>query len=355
LSIFRLLKLSYAPYSLQFKHPFGLSHSTRSTTEVVYVKLEKEGIAAYGEAALPPYLEETQNSVIEFFKKAAPLLSNNQGTLEEIIHALNKMATGDSAAKAAIDIALHDLLGKVKNKPAYEILRLQKPIAKETSVTIGIGDLSLIPQKLEELKDFNLLKIKLGNKNDREIITCIRQHTQKPLVVDVNQGWPDKQMALEMIKWLSTQNVLYVEQPLAKDNLKDMEWLNPQSPLPILADESFQGFADLEKISSCFSGINLKLMKCTGLQEGKKIILAAKEKNLKINIGCMSESSCGIAAAAQLMHHADWIDLDGPMLIKNDPFAGVEFKDGKLNLPLNYVGTGAILQNTTIFENSITR
>lgn len=343
------MKLSYAPYSLQFKHPFGLSHSTRSTTEVVYVKLEKEGVAAYGEAALPPYLAETQSSVIEFFKKAAPLLSNNKGTLEEIVSSLDKLAPENTAAKAAIDIALHDLLGKIKNKAAHQLLQLQKPEPKETSVTIGIGDLSLIPQKLEELKDFNLLKIKLGNKNDREVITCIRKHTSKPLVVDVNQGWPDKQFALEMIQWLATQNVLYIEQPLAKENLKDMEWLSAQSPLPILADESFQRFSDLEKISSCFSGINLKLMKCTGLQEAKKIILTAKEKNLKINIGCMSESSCGIAAAAQLMHYADWIDLDGPMLIKNDPFDGVNFKNGKLEL-CDAPGTGAMLQKDISFQ-----
>jgi len=344
------LKLSYAPYSLEFKHPFGLSHSTRTKTDVVYVKLEKEGRIGYGEAALPPYLAETQSSVIDFFKKVAPTLEHSDKELPEIIPIIDKIAPGNTTAKAAMDIALHDLFGKITGKPVYELLGSQKPLPKETSVTIAIGELSLIPGKLEELKDFKLLKIKLGNANDKEIIECIRKHTDKPLVVDVNQGWPDKQIALEMIKWLAKKNTLYIEQPFAKENYADAAWLSERSPLPILADESFQRFSDLEKTSEYFSGINLKLMKCGGLNEGMKIILAAKEKNLKINVGCMSESSCGIAAAAQLIHYADWIDLDGPMLIKNDPFSGITFTDGKLHLSQNYAGTGAVLQNTGVFR-----
>ncbi len=346
------MKLSYTPYFLEFKHPFGLSHSTRTKTDVVYVKLEKYDKVGYGEAALPPYLGETQESVIEFLKKAAPLLKGSGSSLEKIRAGIDKISEGNCAAKAAIDIALHDLFGKIENKPVYQLLELEKPATKETSVTVAIGELSLIPDKLKELDDFKLLKIKLGNANDKEIISCIRQHTDKPLVVDVNQGWADKHFALDMIHWLAMQNVLFVEQPLPKENYVDMAWLTENSPLSTLADESFQRLADLEKISACFSGINLKLMKCTGLYEGAKIISAAKSKGLKINIGCMSESSCGIAAAAQLMHYADWIDLDGPMLIKNDPFGGVNFKNGNLELN-NAAGTGAILQNTFLSFNSL--
>jgi L-alanine-DL-glutamate epimerase-like enolase superfamily enzyme len=226
-------------------------------------------------------------------------------------------------------------------------LQLQKPQSKSTSVTISIGNLDLIPEKLQELNDYPILKIKLGNKNDKQIIECIRTYTDKPLVVDVNQGWTDKYFALEMIEWLDTKNILFIEQPLAKDNYKDMMWLTERSPITTIADESMQRYNDMDKVAACFNGINLKLMKCTGLFEAIKIINYAKEKELKINIGCMSESSCGIAAAAQLMQYADWIDLDGPLLINNNPFGGINFNAGKLQLN-KANGTGTILLDESL-------
>ncbi len=343
------MKLSYAPYSLEFKHPFGLAHGSRTHTDVVYVKLESEGFYGYGEAALPPYLYETQTSVIDFLKKAREILKNYElpFSIEELILKIEEIATGNTSAKACIDIALHDLLGKSLHKPVYELLDLERPQPKNTSVTISIGDLNLIPQKINELCDFKILKVKLGGGNDKEIINSIRQHTDKPIVIDVNQGWATKNFALEMIHWLNDKNVLFVEQPLAKNNYADMAWLTERSPILTMADESIQRLVDMDKIVSCFNGINLKLMKSTGLFEAMKIIKYAKEKNLKINIGCMSESSCGIAAAAQLMSQADWIDLDGPLLIKNNPFNGISFTNGKLELN-NLSGTGAELLNKNL-------
>lgn len=338
------MKLLFTPYSLAFKHPFGIAHGTRTHTKVVYVKLESNGLTGYGEAALPPYLPETQNSVIDFLRKSEKILSGYElpFSIEEIVSSIDKITDGNTAAKAAIDIALHDLQGKYLSKPVYELLQLHKPLPKSTSVTISIGDLNLIPQKLSELDEFSLLKVKLGSEYDKEIISTIRKNTGKPMVIDVNQGWKDKHFALEMIEWLHTQNVLYVEQPLEKNDLAGMKWLTERSPVPTIADESMQRLGDLNKIADCFSGVNLKLMKCAGLYEGQKIIAAAKSKGLKINIGCMSESSCGIAAAAQLIGEADWIDLDGPMLINNDPFGGIGFINGKLVLS-GSDGTGAQL------------
>ncbi len=345
----RFLKVSYAPYSLQFKHPFGLAYGTRKATEVVYVKLESDGFTGYGEAALPPYLAETQTSVIDFLNKAAVILKNYKlpFSMEEIISAIGTISPNDNAAKACIDIALYDLLGKSLNKAVYTLLELDKPQPKNTSVTISIGELNLIPDKLKELEEYKILKIKLGNKGDKEIIRCVREYTDKPLVVDVNQGWTDKYMALEMIEWLNNQNVLFVEQPLPKNMFDEMVWLTERSPIITIADESTLRFSDLDKIIGRFNGINLKLMKCTGLFEAVKIVKYAKEKKLKINIGCMSESSCGVSAAAQLMESADWIDLDGPLLIKNNPFFGVTFNKGKLQLN-NLLGTGAILINKNL-------
>jgi L-Ala-D/L-Glu epimerase / N-acetyl-D-glutamate racemase len=343
------LKLSYARYSLLFKHPFGLAYGTRTTTEVVYVKLESDGFVGYGEAALPPYLNETQASVIAFLNKAAFILKNYKipFSIEEIITAIDVISPNNNAAKACIDIALHDLLGKALNKPVYELLGLTKPQPKNTSVTISIGQLNLIPDKLKEIEEYKILKVKLGNKEDKKIIECIREHTNKALVIDVNQGWADKYIALEMIEWLSDKNVLFIEQPLAKDKYDDMAWLSERSPITTMADESMLRYSDIDKIIDCFNGINLKLMKCTGLFEAAKIIMYAKEKKLKINIGCMSESSCGIAAAVQLMESADWVDLDGPLLINNNPFGGTTFNDGKIQLN-NSSGTGAVLLNKEI-------
>jgi L-alanine-DL-glutamate epimerase-like enolase superfamily enzyme len=347
------MKLTFTPFSLEFKYPFGIAHGTRTHTAVVYVKLENEGLYGYGEAALPPYLPETQNSVIDFLKKASKILAAYKlpYSIEEITTAVDIIAEGNTAAKASIDIALHDLLGKLQNKPVYELLNLKKPQPKNTSVTISIGDLNLIPQKLEELSGFSVLKVKLGSGNDKEIIDRIRKNTDRPIVVDVNQGWTDKNSALEMIQWLNTQNVLFVEQPLDKNNSEDMAWLTERSPIPTIADESMQRLTDMDKIAASFSGINLKLMKCGGLFEAGKIISFAKEKGLKINIGCMSESSCGISAAAHLMGEADWIDLDGPLLIKNNPFTGINFTNGKLELTDTF-GTGAQLKNPNLnFSN----
>ena len=312
----------------------------------MYVKLESDGFTGYGEAALPPYLTETQTSVIDFLNKASVILRNYKlpFSIEEIIIAIDAIAPNNNAAKACIDIALYDLLGKALYKPVYELVTFSKPQPKNTSVTISIGNLNLIPDKLKGLEEYKILKVKLGNKEDKEIIERIREHTDKPLVVDVNQGWTDKHVALEMIEWLSNKNVLFIEQPLAKEKHDDMAWLTERSTMPTIADESMLRFNDMKKIIDCFNGINLKLMKSTGLFEAVKIINYAKEKGLKINIGCMSESSCGVSAAAQLMESADWIDLDGPLLINNNPFGGIVFNDGKIETN-NLQGTGALLQN----------
>lgn len=328
------MKLSYCPYSLEFKHPFGLAYGTRTKTDVVFIKLESDGFVGYGESSLPPYLGESHESVIAFLNKAKPFLakqdlSSGHGAITLEIH---KLAENNNAAKAGLDIALHDLYAKSQNNKVWEYLNFEKPVSKNTSVTISIGDLKLIPQKIEEVNDFHILKVKLGSESDKEIIETIRKYSDKPLVVDANQGWKEKNFALEMIKWLSDKNVLFVEQPMPKENLDDMAWVTERSPLPTIADESVKVLSDAERVVGAFSGINLKLMKCTGLHEAKRIIDFCKEKKLKLNVGCMTESSCAISAAAQLTAYADWVDLDGPTLVKNNPFSGIEYKNGKVEL-----------------------
>lgn len=329
------LNLTYYPYTLEFKRPFGIASGSRSTTPVVMTEIVYDNYTGYGEASMPPYLGENHESAISFLKKAEAVLRRFKDPMkiEEILSAIDSLQENNTAAKASIDIALHDLVGKLLNQPCYKMWNINKD-AKDlyTTYTIGIDEPEIIRQKIDEANDFKILKVKLGTDQDRKIIETIRSVTNKAIAVDVNQGWEDKFYALEMINWLKEQNVLFVEQPLPKHMMKEMQWLTERSPLPTIADESMQRLQDIENIKNVFNGVNIKLMKCTGLNEARKIIKRAKELDMKILLGCMSETSCATSAAAQLSPLADWIDLDGPLLIKNNLFEGIKFVEGKIVL-----------------------
>lgn len=328
------MKIAFKPYTLEFKTPFKISHSVRTTTPVVFVRIECEGVFGYGEASMPPYLEETQSSVCNFLSKAKSLLTNFKSpeNIENILKEIDGIEPGNTAAKASLDIALHDLKGKFLNQPCYKFWNLDKKNIPFTTYTIGISDLNSIEQKIKDASDYKILKVKLGSNNDKKIIEEIRRLTDKPLVVDVNQGWDDKYFTLDMIHWLAEKNVLLVEQPMKKKMIDEMAWVTEQSPLPTIADESCQRFSDIERLQYVFSGINVKLMKCTGMSEAHKMILSAKKNGMRILLGCMSETSCAVSAAAQLSPLADWADLDGPLLIKKDYFEGINFSEGKIIL-----------------------
>ncbi len=328
------MQLSYIPHTLYFKHPFKIAHGIRVSTPIVITQLEHDGKTGFGEACLPPYLPETQETVMLFLKKVCTFLNNQHDPfqLEYILNAIDEIAPGNTAAKASIDIALHDLVGKLSAKPVWKLFELNEKETPYTSFTIGIDTPEMIKQKIAEAECFKILKIKLNGEKDKEVVGAIRNITDKPIAVDINQGWKNKFQALEMINWLCDKNVLFIEQPLPKENLEDSKWLFEKSPLPIYADESIQRLKDIEQISSCFHGINIKLMKCTGLNEARKMITLARKLKLKILIGCMSETSCAVSAAAQLSPLTDYADLDGPLLIKNDLFTGIEFQEGKIIL-----------------------
>ncbi len=211
-------------------------------------------------------------------------------------------------------------------------MRCNKEDSPYTTYTLGIDEPEIIKQKVAEGEVFKILKVKLNGESDKLIIDTIRSVTNKPIAVDVNQGWKDKFVALEMIEWLKDKNVLFVEQPMPKNNLEDALWLYERSPLPLIADESVQRFTDIDLIKDCFHGINIKLMKCTGMYEASKMINRARKLNLKVLVGCMSETYCAVSAAAQLSPLVDYADLDGPLLIKNNVFEGITFVDGKITL-----------------------
>jgi len=326
------LKLSFKPYTIVLKHTFAISSSVRDVTPSVQTELEYDGIVGYGEASLPPYLTETQESVIRFLSKINLSRFNTPFQIEEILNFIDSIEDGNNAAKASVDIALHDLVGKIRGIPLYNFFGLNEPENSFTSYSIGMDSDQMIDRKLDEVGDFKFLKVKLGSSRDKKIIEFIRSKTDLPLYVDVNQGWKDKYEALRMIEWLAGENALLIEQPLSKKQTDEIAWLTSNSPLPIIADESIQRSDEIEKIKDIYSGINIKLMKSTGLHEAFKMMKIAKKKGLKIMLGCMVETSCAVSAAAHLASLADWIDLDGPLLIINDNFKGLTYQNGAIKI-----------------------
>lgn len=324
--------LTFKPYDLQLRHVFTLANSSRKTTPVVLTEITFDGITGYGEASLPPYLGETQASVVEFLKKVNLEQFSGPFELEDILTYVDKIAENNTAAKAAIDIALHDLVGKIMNQPWYKIWGLNKEKTPDTTFTIGIDSDEVVKQKTREAAPYNILKVKLGRETDKQMIEAIRSVTDKPIAVDANQGWEDKHYALDMIHWLKEKGIVMIEQPLPKYNLDDAAWVTERSPLPVFADESFQRLSDISRLKGAFSGINIKLMKCTGMREAWKMITLAHASHMKIMIGCMTETSCAISAATQLSPAVDWADLDGNLLISNDCFRGSTVVNGKLTL-----------------------
>jgi L-alanine-DL-glutamate epimerase-like enolase superfamily enzyme len=336
------LRLSFRPYDLLLRHTFTLSGSSRTMTPVVLTQIEYDGLTGYGEASLPPYLGETQASVADFLGKVDLSGFSSPFELEDILHYVDHLADHNTAAKASVDIALHDLVGKILGQPWHRIWGFNPDKTPPTSFTIGMDTPEVVRQKtLEAAPLYKILKVKLGRDNDRELIQTIRSVTDKPLAVDANQGWKDKHEALDLIHWLSTQGVVLVEQPLSKHRLDDAAWLNERSPLPVFADEAFQRLTDYSRIRGAYAGVNIKLMKCTGMREASKIITLAKADNLRIMIGCMTETSCAISAAAQLSPVADFADLDGNLLITNDPFRTPSLSGGRL-LPPQAPGIGLL-------------
>ncbi len=326
------LKMTFRPYTLDLKHVFTVATFSRTTTPVVLVEIEYDGIVGFGEASMPPYLGESQESVIAFLKRVDLSKYDNPFDLESILSDIDSLAFHNTAAKAAVDIALHDLVGKLIGQPWFNIWGYDKKKAPNTTFTIGIDTAAVVKEKTKEAAGFKILKVKLGKNNDKEMIESVRAITDVPLTADPNQGWKDKFYALDMIHWLKEKGVVYVEQPMAKEKYDDHAWLTERSPLPILADESCQRLSDIHTINGAYSGIVIKLMKCTGMREARKMITIARSLNMKIMFGCMTETSCAISAASHLSPMVDWADLDGMLLIKNDPFTGTTVKDGKLML-----------------------
>lgn len=326
-------KLSWEPHELSLVHTFTVSGSSRSTTPDVLVKLEYDGFTGYGEASMPPYLGHSVDSVTSFLQKVNLRQFTDPFRLEEMLDYVHGLSKGDAPAKAAVDMALHDLFGKLMGQPLWRIWGENPDATPDTTFTIGMDTPEVMAEKTREAADrFKILKVKVGTPNDKEMISAVRSVTSLPIAVDANQGWSDRMEALYEIYWLKDQGVVMVEQPLPKGRREDTAWLRERSPLPIFADESVQGLEDVKACRGVFDGINIKLMKCGGLQKAREMMLYARASGLKVMLGCMTETSCGISAAAQISPGVDFADLDGNLLISNDPFEGAAVRNGRITL-----------------------
>ena len=328
------LHMKFFPYELKLAHVFTVASYSRTTTPDVQVEITWEGVTGYGEASMPPYLGQSVETVTNFLNKVDLSQFNDPFKMEDILSYVDSLSEGDGAAKCAIDIALHDLVGKLLGQPWYKLWGLDPAKAPSTTFTIGIDTPEVVKEKtLEAVGKFNILKVKVGLDTDVEMIETIRTVTDVPLAVDANQGWKDRSKALDEIFWLKEHGIVMVEQPMPKEQLDDIAWLTERSPLPIFADESIQRMKDIPSLMGAYNGINIKLMKCTGMREGWKMANMARALGMKVMVGCMTETSCAVSAAAQFSPYVDFADLDGNLLIANDRFDGVKVVDGKLTLP----------------------
>lgn len=328
------LNLTFEPYELKLRHAFNLARSQRTTTPDVQVQIEYDGVVGYGEASMPPYLGENVESVCNFLNSLDLSQFSDPFRIEDIHDYMDSVAEGNRAAKASVDIALHDLTGKIMGQPWYKIWGLNPDKAPNTSFTISYdADPKEMAAKIDETAPFKVIKIKMGLDHDKEITEAFRKRSDVPICVDANQGWTDKEKALEMCHWLAERNCLFVEQPMPKEMFEETAWLRERSPLPIIADEFLQRLPDVKRASEAYDGINIKLMKSTGMHEAYQMATLARALGMKIMLGCMTETSCAVTAAAQLSPLVDWADLDGNLLIANDRFDGIKIVDGKVTIP----------------------
>lgn len=329
------LNLSFEPYELKLRHAFNLARNQRTSTPGVQVQIEYDGVVGYGEASMPPYLGENVESVCKFLNSLDLGQFTDPFRIEDIHEYLESVAPNNRAAKASVDIALHDLTGKIMGQPWYKIWGLNPDKAPNTSYTISYdANPDEMKAKIEETAPYRVIKVKMGVGHDKETVEALRRvRPDVPICVDANQGWDNKRHALDMCKWLADQNCLFVEQPMPKEMIAETAWVRERSPLPLIADEFLQRLPDVRRAAEAYDGINIKLMKSTGMHEAHQMATLARALGMKVMLGCMTETSCAVSAAAQLSPMVQWADLDGNLLISNDRFSGIKIVDGKVIIP----------------------
>jgi L-alanine-DL-glutamate epimerase-like enolase superfamily enzyme len=318
---------------LLLRHPWTISRNSSEFKDNVFVRIEREGVVGWGEAAPNVRYHQTAEQTQAALEKTRSLVeAGDWFQYVDLRERWERAVPEPSCAQAALDMAILDWVGRRLNTPLYRLFGLDARKAPVTTFSIGIDTPEVIRRKVEEAKDFPVLKIKVGTENDARILGAVRDVTDKPLRVDANEGWRDKEQALERIHWLQGMGVELIEQPLPAAMIEETAWLRERVEIPILADEAVKRAGDIPRLAGAYDGINIKLMKAGGLQEAIRMIHVARALGLKIMLGCMIESSVAISAAAHLSPLVDYADLDGSLLISNDPFVGVTVEHGRLIL-----------------------
>lgn len=329
------MHVKFKTYQLLFRHPFTISKGTKTHQPTFVVELEHFGVKGYGEApAISYYGIPVEKMIADLQQKKIFVEKFAFSDPERYWHYLHHLFPANSFLVAAIDMAGWDLYGKIKGKQLRTLWGLQDRKSPVTDYTIGIDTTENMVAKMKE-KPWPVYKIKVGVPGDIEMVAALRKHTDAVFRVDANAGWTLEE-ALEKIPVLKELGVELVEQPLAKDNWEGMKTLFAESSLPLFADETCVAESDVEKCYGYFNGINIKLTKCSGITPARRMIEKARALNLQIMLGCMNESSVGTAAIAQLAALADYVDMDGPLLLAEDIAAGVGFDKGEIcftNLP----------------------
>ncbi len=324
-----MIDLRHRIVELHLRHTFRLARGATDSRRNLLVEVEHDGLVGFGEAA--PITRYDQDA--ESAARAVDEMAGRLGDPRHFESAATRAAVpGQPAAAAAVDMALYDLAGKRLGVPVYELLGLDPKATPLTSFTIGMDSPEVVAAKVREAGDFEVLKVKMGSDDDRAVLEAVRDVTDRPLWVDANEGWT-LEGARERLEWLAKIGVKLVEQPLPAEKLDEARELRRFSPLPIFADESLHVAADIPRLAEAFDGINVKLMKCGGLSEALRMIHTARAHGLKVMLGCMVETSLAITAAAHLSPLVDYADLDGNLLIVDDPFVGVRIEGGRLILP----------------------
>lgn len=327
-----MMHIDAKPIDLKLTTPFRIARGVQTVASNAIVQINHNGYTGYGEAAPDEFYGEDVETVLACVARFAGNLGNDPFAIEDVMNQLDKIIRLNPAAKAAVDMALYDLVGKMLGVPLYKLLGLNAAHAAHTSFTLGIDSPTEMAKKALKAIGYPILKVKVGTRHDLDNIKAIREVSQAVIRVDANTAWTAKE-AIQAINALAPYTIEFVEQPVAPRDLAGLKLVRENVPLPIIADESCVTVEDIPRVAECVDGINIKLMKCGGLRHALKMIHVARAHNLRVMIGCMIESSLAITAAAHLTPLVDYADLDGHLLIDNDPYMGVDVLNGKLLLP----------------------
>ncbi len=321
------MELIIHDFELPLLHPFTISRETITVQPSVIVELREGNISGYGEATTNSYYGATKERLRQSLETCRDLVESTPWKEPCQLWELAREQLNDSFALCALDLAAHDLWGKRLGKPVYELWGLTTENNPLSNYTIGIDDIDVMVRKMQEFGDWPVYKIKLGTEHDLEIVTELRKHTQASFRVDANCAWTARQ-AIEFSKPLADLGVEFIEQPLPADQIEQMEEVFDLSALPIIADENCLVPADVDPCIGRFHGINIKLVKCGGLTPARKMIKQARKSELRVMVGCMTESTIGISAIAQILPLLDYVDMDGAALLARDIASGCEVKQG---------------------------